>query len=55
MIDNFIFYNFVSFFFLVGVTRLSLDFRIIPYHKYIENIDFFTYTKFDLNKYYIVL
>ena len=37
------------------VTRLSLDFRIIPFHKYIKNINFFKGTKFDLDNYYIIL
>lgn len=38
-----------------GVTRMSLDFRIIPYEKYIENLDFFKNTKFELGSYYILL
>ena len=38
-----------------GLTRLSLDLRIIPYDKYMKNIDVFTNTKFELGKYYIVL
>ena len=37
-----------------GVTRLSLDFRIIPYDKYINNIDYFKGTKFELGNYFIV-
>ena len=39
-----------------GVTRLSLDFRVIPYSKYEKNIDFFKNTKFDINNelYYIL-
>lgn len=36
-----------------GFTRISLDFRIIPYDKYFENIAFFKDTKFELAKYYI--
>ena len=38
-----------------GVTRMSLDFRIIPYDKYIENEEYFKNTKFELGRYYIVL
>jgi len=37
-----------------GVTRISLDFRIIPYEKYMKKIDFFKNTKFELGKYYIL-
>jgi len=36
-------------------TRISFDIRIIPYSKYMENLDFFEGTKFELSKYYIVL
>ena len=38
-----------------GKTRISFDIRIIPYSKYMENLDFFEGTKFELGKYYIVL
>ena len=38
-----------------GFTRMSLDFRIIPYDKYVENKEYFKNTKFELGKYYIVL
>lgn len=38
-----------------GVTRMSLDFRIIPYDKYVENEGYFKNTKFELGRYYIVL
>ena len=38
-----------------GFTRISLDFRIIPYTKYMTNLSYFTNTKFELGKYYIVL
>jgi hypothetical protein len=38
-----------------GKTRISFDIRIIPYSKYMENLDFFKGTKFELGKYYIVL
>ena len=38
-----------------GVTRMSLDFRIIPYDKYIQNEEYFKNTKFELGRYYIVL
>jgi hypothetical protein len=38
-----------------GVTRMSLDFRIIPYDKYVENEEYFKNTKFELGRYYIVL
>jgi hypothetical protein len=38
-----------------GVSRLSLDFRIIPYEKYMKNIEYFKDTKFALGKYYIIL
>jgi len=36
-------------------TRISLDLRVIPYSKYMENIDFFNGTKFELNNYYITI
>jgi hypothetical protein len=36
-----------------GFTRISLDFRIIPYEKYMTNLDYFKGTKFELGKYYI--
>jgi hypothetical protein len=38
-----------------GLTRISLDFRIIPYNKYFNNLLFFKNTKFELGNYYIVL
>ena len=38
-----------------GYTRMSLDFRIIPYENYMKNINYFENTKFELGKYYIVL
>lgn len=38
-----------------GVTRISLDFRIIPYDKYMNNIKNFEGTKFELGKYYIII
>jgi hypothetical protein len=38
-----------------GFTRISLDFRIIPYDKYMNNLDYYKNTKFELGKYYIVL
>jgi hypothetical protein len=38
-----------------GVTRISLDFRIIPYDKYMNNISNFAGTKFELDKYYIIV
>jgi hypothetical protein len=40
---------------ITGLTRISLDFRIIPYDKYMENLDYFKNTKFELGKYYTVL
>ena len=36
-------------------TRISFDIRVIPYTKYMENLDWFKGTKFELGKYYIVL
>jgi hypothetical protein len=38
-----------------GFTRISLDFRIIPYEKYMKNIENFKGTKFELGKYYTVI
>jgi hypothetical protein len=38
-----------------GFTRISLDFRIIPYEKYMKNIDYFKGTKFELGNYYIAI
>lgn len=38
-----------------GVTRISFDFRVIPYSKYQENLDYFKGTKFELESYYVVL
>jgi len=36
-------------------TRISFDIRIIPYSEYIEYLDAFRGTKFELGKYYVVL
>jgi hypothetical protein len=36
-------------------TRISFDIRIIPYSKYMTNLQEFKGTKFELGKYYIVL
>jgi hypothetical protein len=36
-------------------TRVSFDIRIIPYSLYMTNIDFFKNTKFELDKYFIVI
>ena len=36
-------------------TRISFDVRIIPYSEYIEYLDTFHGTKFELGKYYVVL
>ena len=37
-------------------TRISLDFRVIPYSKYMQDITFFENTKFDLkNNYFFVI
>jgi hypothetical protein len=38
-----------------GKTRISFDIRVIPYSKYMENLEFFKGTKFELGKYYRVL
>lgn len=38
-----------------GQTRISFDIRVIPYDKYMENLEYFKGTKFELGKYYIVL
>jgi len=38
-----------------GHTRISFDMRVIPYSEYIEYLDAFKGTKFELGKYYIVL
>lgn len=38
-----------------GLTRVSLDFRIILYDNYFDNLDYFQNTKFDLGKYYIIV
>ena len=38
-----------------GLTRVSLDFRVIPYDEYFNNLDYFKNTKFALEKYYIVV
>jgi len=37
-----------------GFTRMSLDFRIILYDKYMDNIDAFKGTKFEIGKYYTI-
>jgi hypothetical protein len=36
-------------------TRISLDLRIIPYSKYIENLKDFEGTKFEVGKYFIII
>jgi hypothetical protein len=36
-------------------TRISFDIRVIPYSKYIQHVDDFKGTKFELGKYYVVL
>lgn len=36
-------------------TRMSFDLRVIPYDKYMENVERFKGTKFELGKYYVVL
>jgi hypothetical protein len=38
-----------------GYTRISIDFRIIPYEKYVQHLDFFKDTKFELGKYFILM
>jgi hypothetical protein len=38
-----------------GNTRISFDMRVIPYTEYIEFLDAFRGTKFELGKYYVVL
>jgi hypothetical protein len=45
-------YNMVN---RTGDTRISFDLRVIPYSQYMEYRDTFIGTKFDLEKYYIVL
>lgn len=35
-------------------TRISMDFRIIPYESYFKNLDYFKNTKFELDKYFII-
>jgi len=40
---------------ITNKTRISFDLRIIPYSKYMEDIEFFRGTKFELGKYYISL
>jgi hypothetical protein len=37
-----------------NATRISLDFRVIPYSEYMKNIDYFKNTKFEIGKYYIL-
>lgn len=36
-------------------TRISFDIRVIPYNIYMDNLEFFKGTKFEIGKYYIVL
>lgn len=36
-------------------TRISFDLRVIPYDKYMEHLDYFKGTKFELGKYYTIL
>jgi hypothetical protein len=36
-------------------TRISFDLRVIPYDKYMENLEYFKGTKFELGKYYTIL
>jgi len=36
-------------------TRISFDIRVIPYNIYMDNLEFFQGTKFEIGKYYIVL
>jgi len=38
-----------------GFTRISLDFRIIPYEIYFENLKYFENTKFEIGKYYTII
>jgi len=38
-----------------GVTRISLDLRVIRYDDYMRNIKSFENTKFELGKYYIII
>ena len=38
-----------------GKTRISLDFRIIPYSKYMENLEFFKGTKFEISNYFTIM
>jgi hypothetical protein len=52
LFNNLLHYNKIN---DTGKTRISFDFRVIPYSKYILNIDFFKDTKFELNDYYIVI
>ena len=40
---------------LTGKSRISFDIRVIPYSKYLENIESFRGTKFELGKYYVVV
>jgi hypothetical protein len=40
---------------LTGATRISFDFRVIPFSKYSENLFYFEGTKFELGSYYIIL
>lgn len=48
-LNNILHYNKIN---KTGFTRISLDFRIIPYENYLENIEFFTNSKFEIGKYY---
>ena len=38
-----------------GLSRISLDFRIILYDDYFNNLNYFKNTKFELEKYYILV
>jgi hypothetical protein len=38
-----------------GKTRISLDFRIIPYSKYMEKSEFFKGTKFEIGNYFTIM
>jgi len=40
---------------LTNKTRISFDLRVIPYKKYMEHLQDFKGTKFELGKYYIIL
>jgi hypothetical protein len=40
---------------ITNKTRISFDIRVIPYSKYMENIETLSQTKFALGNYYVVL